>query len=183
MGFPREPNHTGHRDVRMGDLVAEPEPRLVPRAILLQTVKHASDLRPASPDPAFRFLAAQHPLVKKAHRLVAEAGGKRADVQHLAPDVTAIGDQRPRRPGDFIEIIQNRSAFDQHFAVVEHQRRHAHQRIVDREFLGVAEGRPRRVLERNAVKPQRERDPPHEWGIVLTDQVHRVISVARASAT
>src|SRR4051794_35520057 len=76
------------------------------------------------------------------------------------------------RPGELVEIIEDERALDQRLAVVEHQRRHAAQRIIGRDLVGVAEGRPRSVLEGEAVKPQRNRDAADEGGVVLADQEH-----------
>ena len=56
------------------------------------------------------------------------------------------------RPDQLIEIIQDRRALDQRLAAVEHQRRHPAQRIIRRDLVALAEGRPRPVLERQIRK-------------------------------
>ena len=56
--------------------------------------------------------------------------------------------------------------------MIEHQRRHPPQRIILRDFVGIAKGRPRPVLERQAVKPQRDGGTADEGGVVLADQDH-----------
>ena len=73
------------------------------------------------------------------------------------------------------------SALDQHLAIVQHQRRHAPQRIEACHLLGIAEGRPGSMLERHAVEPQRDGHAPDERGIVLPDQDHRRSSLAPSS--
>jgi hypothetical protein len=52
----------------------------------------------------------------------------------------AFGDHRLVGPDQFVEMIQDRAALDQHLAAVEHQRRHPAQRIERRQFFRVAEG-------------------------------------------
>jgi len=94
----------------------------------------------------------------------------------MAPLRTIFRDHRLRRPDHFIEIIEDRGAFDQHFAVLEHQRRHPPQRIERRDPVTFAKGRPRPVLERKAIQPQRNRHAPGERGIILADQDHGVLS-------
>src|SRR5450631_3544720 len=93
----------------------------------------------------------------------------------MAPLRTIFRDHRLRRPDHFIEIIEYRGAFDQHLAVLEHQRRHPPQRIERRDLVTFAKGRPRPVLESKAIQPQRNRHAPGEWGIVLADQDHGVL--------
>jgi hypothetical protein len=41
-----------------------------------------------------------------------------------------------------------------------------------RDLVGIAEGRPRPVLEGEPIQPQRNRDAPHERGVILADQDH-----------
>src|SRR4051812_2259976 len=62
-----------------------------------------------------------------------------------------------------VEMIEDCRALDQHFAVVEHQRWHSAQRIVGRDLVGIAEGRPRPMLERQTVEPQCNSDAADKW--------------------
>jgi hypothetical protein len=119
------------------------------------------------------LLLAQHPLVDQADRLVAKPGRQRADFQRLPPRRSALRDHGHGRPDQFVEIIEDRGALDQRLAIVQHQRRHPAQRIVWRNLVGIAERRPRPMLERQLIQPQRERDTAHEGGVVLADQDHR----------
>jgi hypothetical protein len=76
------------------------------------------------------------------------------------------------RPDQFIEIIQDRRALDQRLAAIQHQRRHPPQRIERCDPVGLAKGRPRPVLERQAIQPQRNGNAADEGGVVLADQEH-----------
>src|SRR3954447_10363129 len=69
-------------------------------------------------------------------------------------------------------MIEDRSALDQHLAIVEHQRRHPPQRIVRRDLVGIAERRPRPMLERQIIEMQRNSHAADERGIELADQDH-----------
>ena len=64
-------------------------------------------------------------------------------------------------------------ALDQRLAIVENQRRHADQGIVGLQFFGIAEDRPRPLLEGNPIQRQRNADAPHERRIILADEDHR----------
>ena len=79
-----------------------------------------------------------------------------------------------RRPGtdDVVEMIQDHRALDQRLAIVKHQRRHPPQRIIGRDLVGIAEGRPRLVLEGDAVEPHGDGDAADEGGVVLADEDH-----------
>jgi len=90
----------------------------------------------------------------------------------LAAARTVFGDHRAGWPDGLVEMIEDRRALDQHLAVVEHQRRHPAQRIVGRDLVGVAECRPRPMLEWQIIEPQRDPYAPHERGIELADQDH-----------
>jgi len=99
-------------------------------------------------------------------------GRQRADFQAAVARQPARGDHRVFRPDEIIEIVQNSRALDQHLAAAKHQRRHPPQRIVRRDLVAIAEGRPRPVLEGQLIKPQRNRDAADEGGVVLADQDH-----------
>jgi len=73
-------------------------------------------------------------------------------------------DQRLVRASELVEIVQDHRALDQRLAVIEHQRRHPPQRIVRRDFVGIAKGRPRPVFECDAVQPRRDGDTADEGG-------------------
>jgi hypothetical protein len=149
-----EAQHTGDRDIGVADPLAEPPGRGDAIARLFQHLQHAPDLRLAAIDPDFRRLLAQHALVNKTDRLVAKPRRQRADLQCVATFRPAFRDHRFRGPDQFIEIIQDRRALDQRLAAIQHQRRHPPQRIEDCDLVAVAEGRPRPVLEGQAVEPQ-----------------------------
>jgi hypothetical protein len=69
-------------------------------------------------------------------------------------------------------MVEDRRALDQHLAVVEHQRRHPPQRIIGRYLVGIAECRPRPMLERQIIEPQRNSHAADEGGVELADQDH-----------
>src|SRR5437764_1452803 len=52
------------------------------------------------------------------------------------------------------------------------------QRIIRRDFVGIAKRRPRPVLERQAIKAQRNRGAADEGGVVLADQEHGTLVIA-----
>ena len=117
-------------------------------------------------------LVVHGPFVEQAHRLFAETGGQRRNLQGMAPRPAIGRDQRAVRSGLLVQMVENRAAFDQHLAVVEHQGRHPHQRVVAGDLGGIAENRPRAMLEGEAVYIQRDADAPHERRIILADQDH-----------
>src|SRR5262252_5799481 len=53
--------------------------------------------------------------------------------------------------------------------------------IIGRDLAGIAEGRPRLVLEGDAIAPHRNRDASHEGRVVLADQEHGSLSRGSSS--
>ena len=90
----------------------------------------------------------------------------------MPPLHPARRDHRLLRAYAFVEIVEDRSRIDQRLVAVEHQRRHPPQRIIGRDLVGVAEGRPRLVIEGDAVKSQRNRDATDEGGVELANEKH-----------
>jgi hypothetical protein len=82
-------------------------------------------------------------------------------------------DQRALAPMDFVEMIENSGAVDQRLAAIEHQRRHAPQRIVLHEAVAVAEAAEGQVLEGRAVARQRQADAADERAVELADELHQ----------
>jgi hypothetical protein len=77
------------------------------------------------------------------------------------------------RRGQLVERIENGVALDQRLArVAQDKRRHAHQRIVLRDLVGIAEHRPWLVLERQTIEPHRDGDAARERAVKLADQNH-----------
>ena len=111
-------------------------------------------------------------LVEEAHGLVGGACRQRRDPERPVP--RRLGDRihAGGRRHEAVEIVENNVALGQHVAVVEHQRRHPRQRIVWPDLLGIAEGRPRFVLEGEAVEPHGDADPAHIGQIILSDEDH-----------
>ncbi len=145
------PKHGCDDDVGMADPVAEPEIGEPLGAVGFERDEHADDLRAAAGDEEVGFRLMQAHLVEQAHRLVGEAAGKRRDLQ--CPAALRLGDWKhaPLGRDEAVEIVQDGVAFDQHLAVIEDQRRHTRQRVVGANLVGVAEGRPRTVLERHFI--------------------------------
>src|SRR5581483_5297226 len=151
------------------------------------------NLRLAAIDPEPELLLAQRAFVDEADRLVAEAGRQRANAQVPPPLRAMRGDHRLVGADQLIEIIEDDAALDQRLAAVEHQGRYPSQRIIGRDQIGIAEGRPRLVLEGDAVQPHRDGDAAHEGRVVLADQKHltpsprwrasRLISPPRCAGT
>src|SRR5207253_7060276 len=130
-------------------------------------------LRLAALDPEIELLLLpQHPLIQKTNALVAEPHRQRADPQMPPPRLAALGDHRLVGADDVVEMIQDHRALDQRLAAVQHQRRHPPQRIIGRDLVGIAEGRPRLVLEGDAIQPHGDGDAADEGGVVLADQDH-----------
>jgi hypothetical protein len=69
-------------------------------------------------------------------------------------------------------MIEDDVAVEQHVAVVEHQGGHAGERIVGADLVGIGEGRPGTVLERQAVEHERDADAADEGRVVLADEDH-----------
>src|SRR6185369_653019 len=117
------------------------------------------NLRVAAFDPEIELLLLpQHALVQQADALVAEAHRQRANPLVPAPRLAAWGDHRLLGADAIVEIIQDHRALNQRLAAVKHQRRHPPQRVIRRDLVGVAEGRPRLVLEGDAIEPHRDGD-------------------------
>jgi hypothetical protein len=70
----------------------------------------------------------------------------------------------------------------QHATIVQNQRRYARQRIVGPDLVGIAEGGPWFVLERQPVERQCNSHAPDERGIILTDQDHGTVSADAETA-
>ena len=64
-------------------------------------------------------------------------------------------------------------------AVVEHQGRHAPQRVDGAEFVGIAETRPGLVFERHFVQRQGNADAADKGAVILADQDHLMAGTAR----
>ena len=84
-----------------------------------------------------------------------------------------------RRSGPLVQPVQDARALDQHFTVIEHQRRHPPQRDLLDELFRIAERRPRPVIVGEPVNPQRHRNPPHERRVIPPDQNHRFPGIHR----
>jgi hypothetical protein len=165
--------HAGHRDIGMTDAFAEPIRRLDRGALLFEHTEHARYLRRAALDPEIELLLlAQHALIKQADALVAEAHRQRANPQVPAPRLAARGDHRPVGADEVVEIIQDHRALDQRLAIVQHQRRHPPQRVIRRDLVGIAERRPRLVLEGDAIEPHGDGGAADKGGVELADQEH-----------
>lgn len=76
------------------------------------------------------------------------------------------------RRNETVEMVDDQVAVDQRHPVIQHQRRHAQQRVVCSDLVGLAEGRPGPVLEGDAVERQRDADAADEGRVVLSDQDH-----------
>src|SRR6266567_2813256 len=76
-----EAGDTGDRDFGVADAVTQPVRRRHLGALGFQHSEHVADLRLAALDPQRELLLSQHALIEQADRLVAEAGGERADAQ------------------------------------------------------------------------------------------------------
>jgi len=178
MSLAGKSQRAGHHDVGVSDTVAEPIGCHNACAFLFQHLQHARYLSLAALDPEFQLVLAQHALIDEADRLVGEPASQRADFQCVPPRLAARRDHRFLRPDQFIQIIQDRRALDQRLATIEHQRRHPPQRIERRDLVSLAEGRPRPVLERQTIKPQRNRHAANKGGVVLADQDHALAQVS-----
>src|SRR3954453_5005662 len=168
----READDAGDHNIGVADALAQPVRRGHLGALGLQHPQHVRDLRLAAFDPQRKLLLPQHALVEQADRLVAETGSERADAQMAPAHGTGARQHRLLGSDELVEIIEDDRALDQRLAVVEHQSRYAPQRIIGRDLVGIAEGRPRLVLEGEPVEPQRNRDATDKGGIILADQEH-----------
>jgi len=65
-------------------------------------------------------------------------------------------------PASLASRVRLANGPDQRLAAVQHQRRYPPQRIERRDLVGIAESRPRPVLEGEAVEPQRDGDAAGE---------------------
>jgi hypothetical protein len=81
-----------------------------------------------------------------------------------------IRDQRLRRPGQFVEMVEHGDAVDQHLAIVENEGGDAAEGVELGDPLGVAEARPRAVLEVDAIEPQGDADAADVGRIELADE-------------
>ena len=79
-------------------------------------------------------------LIDQAHRLVVKTSRERADFEGVTAEWPAFGNQRRRVAGQFVEIIEDGGAFDQHIAPVQDEGRHAPQGIKGSKAFGIAEG-------------------------------------------
>ena len=86
-------------------------------------------------------------LVDDGDRLVADAGRQRDRLQGIAAGLAGDRQQRALGPHGLVQVIEDGGAVDQALAVVEHQHRHAHERIEGAQLLGVAEHRQELPLE------------------------------------
>jgi hypothetical protein len=172
MRLAREPQHAGHRNVGMPDPFAEKIRRLDRGTLLLQRIERAGDLSFAAIDPKLELFPAERAFIDKAYRLVAEPGRQRTEPELMSPLHAPRWQHRPLGASGLIEPIENHGRIDQGGSVVEHQRRDPPQRIIWRDQLGVAEGRPRLVLEVEAVEPQRNGHATDERRIILADEDH-----------
>jgi hypothetical protein len=101
-------------------------------------------------------------FIEQADRLLRHAGGERGHTQRAVARRLLPREQRARRRHLPVEIVEDAGAIDQRGAVIQHQRRHAQQRVVGPDLLEIAEHRPGLVLKRQFVQPQRDADAPHE---------------------
>jgi hypothetical protein len=169
-----EAERAGDRDVGVADPVAEPVLARALRAPAFKEGQHIRDLPLAAFNPAIGDLLVQDAFVEEAHRLFGEAGGERRDLERAAALRPARRDERLGRSSLLVEMVEDRGAFDQDLAVVEHHGGHTPQGIELGELLGVAECGPGAMLERRSIEPQRDADAPHEGRIILADEDHAV---------
>ena len=133
-----EAAHRGHRNVGMPDILAEPIAARPLAAVKLQCPRRAAHLRAAAFNPQVGNLVVQPPLVEQADRLVAHPGCQRGDAQRVAPRSAGGGEQRALRAHQVVQVIEDGVAVRQRDTVVQHQGRHAHQRVASLDFLQVA---------------------------------------------
>ena len=162
----------GDGDVGVADAVAEPVVAGPAGAIGFQGRKHGRDLPTTAVDPDVGHLPVQAPFVEQADRLVGQAGCQGGDLQRLMPRRLGGGEHRPIGRHQAVEIVQDAVALDQHLAVIQHQRRHAHERVVGADLVRIGEHRPRPMLEGAGLQRQRDADAAHERQVVLADQDH-----------
>ena len=167
-----ERDHAGHHDIGVADARSEPVWRRNHHPLALQRREHAADLGLAAAHPDLGWLLPQHPFVQQADRLVGKPAGQRADLQATPPLRPVARDHRFVGSDQLVEIVEDRRALEQRLAVVAHQCRHPPQRIEQRDLVGIGEGRPRAMLERQVIEPQRNRDAADKGRVVLADQDH-----------
>ncbi|MCY1291930.1 hypothetical protein D9M70_411370 [compost metagenome] len=115
-------------------------------------------------------------LVEKTDRLVAKAGRERGDPE--CPMSCRLGSREHDLivGNEAIEIVEDDVAVGERQPIVQHQGRHARQRIVGSNLVGVAEGRPGAVFEGDTVERERDAHATNERRVVLADQDHFAVS-------
>ena len=86
-------------------------------------------------------------FVKQADGLLADTGGQRRGLQRLMPCLLVLWKHHFADRCQAFEVVEYHVAFDQHFAIVEHQR----QRIVCADLVGFAKRRSQLVPKRQAL--------------------------------
>ena len=121
----------------------------------LQHCQRGTLLATAARDPAHvGLVAAMAALVGNGNRLVVNACRQHDLLQGIAPGFAAGWQQRAIRTNSLIQVIQDRRAVDEHLAVVQDKRRHAPDRVVGAQSIGIAEHRQELALERHAEQVQ-----------------------------
>ena len=156
------PDRGGHRDVGVADSAAEPVVARARRAVGLEHAERGEDLAAAPLHPQLRDLAMEAQFVEQADRLLRHPGCQRGD-PHRLPARRLVHRVEPSLGRhEAVDVVHDGVAVDQRLAVVEHQDRHTRQGVVGADTVGIAEHRPRPVLERQAIERQRNADAAHE---------------------
>ncbi len=91
MRFGHEAHRASHRDVGMGQQVAEPKQAGTRRPSRFQRIENGAHLGFAASDPCCRSLVVQGALVHEANHLVAYTGCHCTDLEHGAPRAATLG--------------------------------------------------------------------------------------------
>jgi hypothetical protein len=138
MRFPHETHDTGRHHVRVAESFPEKIPRRASRTLPLERGECVADLELTAAHPIFGRSGSEQSFVKQADALVCEPGRESRQPQTLAPDGTALWQECALGTDQLVQVVDDAEGLDQRAAVVEDQRRHAAERVVLGDALGVA---------------------------------------------
>ena len=95
-------------------------------------------------------------------------------LQYPAPGGTTRRHQRAPCSGCLVQVIEDCGRLGQHFAIVEHEGRHAPEGAVLANAREVAADRPVEVFEGHPVAHQGDGHAPHERRVVHADEFHEM---------
>ena len=82
----------------------------------------------------------KHALVEQTDRLVGQTGRQCADLERMPPSRSTLCNQRLRRPGKLVEVVEDGPALDEHLTVVQHQCWHTPEGVQRSDTICIAEG-------------------------------------------